>query len=192
MKRIACIAVALCAVLLACSEAPLGKPEDSKVDHRLDGLWVRQEKPGGQYEAWLVVPFDDRVQCAVLSTFSIVGGEPELEGAVTMRGWLTPIAGAQFISLEPIAQMLPDYEDDRGWINARLTFRDDGTLIAEMLDYDNTSLRKEKDPVVLARRVERDIGDPSLFDEPITYRRADRSNPVEKEIRKILLGEPKD
>jgi hypothetical protein len=192
MQRILLIATTLALLLLACYEAPLSRPEQSRVEHRLDGLWVVQEKPGAQYDTWLIVPFDERVDCMVSTTYSIVDGELKLEGATTWRGWVTSIAGEAFISLEPVAQMLADHEGETGWLNARLTFRDDGTLVVEGLEYEYKDLRHVKDPDELARRVERDIRDAALFSKPVIYHRADRANPIEKKIRQQLLGEGKN
>lgn len=186
MKRIACIAVALCAVLFACYEAPLGKPENSKVDHRLDGLWITQD--GAEIQAWLVVPFDDHVDCVVAAKFSIVDGKPVIGRSDTMRAWITPLAGASFITLEPIAQMLPEYKDEKIWFNARLTFRADGTVDAETLEYEYKGLRSEKDPVALARAVEANIADPALFSDPMNFHRPDPANPIEAKIRAALMG----
>jgi hypothetical protein len=181
------IAMLLCLVVLACFDAPLGNPETSRIDHRLDGVWIQQEKPGAEYMAFLIVPVDAHVHCMVSSKFS-AEGEIQPKETVAFRLWLTTIASYPFVSLEPLAQLLPDYAKKREYVSGRLTFRNDGTLGMQPLSYDYPGLRDEKDPAALMRRVEENIEDPSLLDKVIDYRHPDVSNPVEKKIRDQMMS----
>jgi hypothetical protein len=175
-----------CFVLLACLEAPLGSIAAAKIDHRLDGLWL--ETKSGKITAWMCVPVDDHIDCVVYSEFDVKDGEPKLHESLTFRAWITPIAGSTFISLEPIAQLLPEYKDKHFYYSARLDFSGSGTLEARSLDYRFKDIAHIHDADALTRFVEENARDPLLFDDPDVYHRPDPTNPAEKAIAKALLG----
>jgi hypothetical protein len=188
MRRALWTAAVCCFALLACLEAPLGSIAAAKIDHRLDGLWL--DLKSDKVTAWMCVPVDDHIDCVVYNEFYVKDGEPTLHEAVTFRAWVTSIAGSTFISLEPVAQILPEYRDKHFYYSARLDFGESGTLDVRWLRYKFKDIAHIKDADSLTRFVEENARDPLLLDEPEPYHRPDPSNAVEKAIMHALLGGP--
>jgi hypothetical protein len=181
------LTVAACLVLFACFEVPIGKPEEGRIDPRLDGLWIGHDESGGAYETWLIVPFDEHVYCLVYAQFDAEGKRnPDRGGA--MRGWITPLAGDSFISLEPVQQILPDFDRPKDYELARLSFEADGTLGVELVNYQFGGLQHAPTTAALMREIEENIHDPKLFEKRQLFRRIDASVAVEKSIRgKVMV-----
>ena len=169
-----------CLVLFACFEVPIGKPEEGRIDPRLDGLWVGHDASGGEYESWLIAPFDEHVYCLLYAQFDAEGKRnPDRGGA--MRGWITTLAGDTFISLEPIQQLLPDFDRPKDYVLARLSFG------VELVNYQFGGLQHAKTTAALMREIEENIRDPKLFEKRQTLRRIDATVAVEKSIRSKVM-----
>lgn len=188
MRRLILITVSIPLLLLACYEAPLGSPEASRIDPRLEGVWVCQDMPGGDWEAYLVAPFDEHAWCVLFEKFDARTGAIKGDDDPVFRAWTTQIAGAQFITLEPVAQLVQAYADKRVYLLARLDLAEDGGLRVQALNPEFEDLARVKDPAELLRRVEANIHDPSLFLEAQVFRRADPTDAIQKKILEHHLG----
>jgi hypothetical protein len=188
MRRLLWISTIVCLVALACFQVPLGDSARSRVDHRLDGVWLSASDSGDEYEAYFVVPFDERVDCLMLAKFEIENGELKQRVLHVARAWTTEIGAATFVSFERIAQMLPKFDGLRSFVNARLEFAPDGTLVARSLAYAKAGLRGVKSAEELTRLIAGRLDDPALFEEPVKFHRPDPANAIERKIRDHFLN----
>jgi hypothetical protein len=188
MKRFLAAVMILSLIVIACFEAPLGDPLTSKVDHRLDGVWIQAQPDGKEYGAWLAAPLDEHVYCVEIATVTVVNGVVKSERpSGVFRAWMTPIAGSQFISIEPVAHLVSNNKVKKPYFSAQLTFADDGSLLVRGLDNDFKGIGDLTDPKALAKIVEQNIADPRLFGPTQTFRRPKSDDKSENAIESCFM-----
>lgn len=96
---LALLATAL--VLASCLPVRVGDPEQSRVDARLNGIWLMEDEDNpGQF--WFFRPWDSRSWLLIVSGNDVGPGE-----ALVSKAWMTELGGKPFLVLEPAAAAPP-------------------------------------------------------------------------------------
>jgi hypothetical protein len=190
MKPRLLAALLLATIVVACFDAPLGDPKTSTVDPRLDGVWFGDaQNDGKEQPTWLVAPFDEHSYCLVASSYNLRVSRVARTNAdpSVWRVWLTPIAGSTFVTIEPIAHLLPASTVKHGYMHAELTFGADGTLTFRALNSEFKHITEITDRKELADFIAANIENPGLFLEAVSLHRRRQDNNAERKIEKALL-----
>lgn len=189
MKYLLALAVLLASMIAACTlKAPLGDPSKSVVDHRLDGVWI-VEKGASSYGACLVAPLDERTYIVTFAGYTNDKGKIQDDTATGVcRAWLTDIAGERFMTVQPVAHLVPNSGVEKSYFCARLKFELGGGLKVQALNEKFKDLKSIGDAAALERMVSANVNEVDLYHDPQSYRRCRRDNAFEKELEQRLLA----
>jgi hypothetical protein len=99
------LSLPLAAVVLflgACLPVGAGDPETSKIDARLAGTWTEVNEDGSDGDVVVLLPFDGRAYVMRSVKVDRTKGGVEIESEGLYKAWLTTIAGATFLSVQPL------------------------------------------------------------------------------------------
>jgi hypothetical protein len=112
---------ALLLTMFACLPAPVGDPENSKVDPILTGAWQGTDPDGGA-ELVLVRPWDSHTYFVQYMVQSKKDGKEE-NRLSHYKAWLTSLGGSTFMTFEPLEHfdyIAKDDNDKAWWLVARI------------------------------------------------------------------------
>ena len=112
---------ALLLVMFACLPAPVGDPENSKVDPALTGAWQGTD-PDGNAELVLLRPWDSHTYFVQYMVQSKKDGKEE-DRISHYKAWLTSLGGSTFMTFEPLERfdyVAKDENEKPWWLVARI------------------------------------------------------------------------
>jgi len=182
------VLVFLLAVVVACTlKAPLGDPSQSKIDHRLDGIWMTQKDGAAEAEVALVAPFDEHSYVIVYSKVQNDGGSPRIvERPLVLRGWITDVAGSTFLTTQPVAHLVPSNGNKKAYIVNQFAFVD-GALRLRPVNDEFKGIGNVTEAHEVQRLIAANIADASLFGEGASFRRLRTNDAFEAKLEKMLL-----
>ncbi len=87
--------------LMACVNHPVGDPERSQVDSQFVGVWQTEDAEGTKTLTF-IRPYDARTYLVGAFRYLEENGAIHPDEQYDFKAWLTPLADATFITLEPL------------------------------------------------------------------------------------------
>jgi len=165
----------LAAVLLvtfACLPAPVGDPEQSKVDPALNGAWSAQKDDDKLLV--LVRPWDARTYFIQYMENKKKDGKDENQG-LHFKAWLTTLGGQSFIVCEPIDRFdfVPgflDQNDKPFWIVGRVEVGTD-SMTFRMVNSDSPLMKDLSTREQLEAAITANVDKNELYSDAITFKK---------------------
>ena len=169
---LACAVVLLALVMIGCLPFPLGDPQHSTVDPKLQGLWYFDDADRPMLIA--IYPFDEHTYAVRSRDFRKEAGRLEPAGGALWKAWLTDVKGRTFITLDPLAQHLDAGTVEKKAYPVFQLVRDGQTIKARRVNEDFEPMKQVKNAQEEADLIAREIDNPSLYaGEPATFRHLD-------------------
>jgi hypothetical protein len=166
-------------MLSGCLSVPLGNPEQSKVDPKLEGFWAYEEEQEGMIVG--VYPFDGRAYVIDCVSFAKKDGARERKDRALYKGWITEVAGQKFMTLEPMAQRLASTTSEKKLYAVERLKLDKDTLEIRMVSDDFTPVKEATTPEALLAAIRGNLNDPALYSKDAqTFHRLDPEKDQEK------------
>jgi hypothetical protein len=169
--RIASISFALLAFIAAgCHTVPLGDPEKSAVDAKLNG-WYQADKPGTLV---FITPYDSRTSIATLYGYDLDGTAIKPQTKLTNKAWMTAVGGMDVMTfkiIDPEWDLLESPESAAArYSYYRIRKLEGGAVEATQLNTD--FLRDTKTPEELAKKIADNVKNDELWknSEPMILR----------------------
>ena len=171
---------ALMLVVMGCLKVPVGDPDNSTPDAALNGPWIMRD--GDKEQLFLIQGYDKHTHLVRFFNFKRSGDAVDLDNCGAYKGWVTQIAGVNFLTLQPLplAEAWGEKEENPVWIVGK--YHIDGPSIrysmikpdAEMIK--NVATRQEAEAVIAAN-----ANNAALFGDSLAIRKASQD-----EARQII------
>lgn len=170
MIRLSIVAsLVACALWISgCLPFPLGAPETSKLDPKIEGYWFNKQDEDKQTLVSLF-PYDNHTYVLQWVDFKKSGDEFVPTSIQIFKAWLTPVKNAQFITMEPLAQRLASSASDKKWYYvSRLVPEGDGLLV-KPVDTDFKPFENVKSAEDVMAVIQQNLDDPKLYSSNPTH-----------------------
>ena len=161
---------AACAMWVSgCLPFPLGSPETSKMDPSIAGYWL--SKPEDDKQTLIsIFPYDSHTYVLNWTEFTRGdSGQMEPSSIQLEKAWLTPLANARFITLEPLAMRMPGIEAQKKvYVVARLIQDGDGVLVRPV-DPDFKGFENIHSSKDVADVIKENLNNPKLYSDNTTH-----------------------
>jgi len=177
------LSIPLAALLLttyACLPAPVGDPEQSKIDDKLVGAWQSEPDKDGSSWVALLRPWDKRTYYL---TFLNAGKKDDATGHMHLKAWLTKIGDATFLTAEALDDLdfaFPKQKDDaakndKTWIVGRVDLKDD-TLTFRRVNEKSWIVKDLTTRDKIEAAIKAQVDNNELYAEAQVYKRIPREN----------------
>jgi hypothetical protein len=161
------VLVLVALAIAGCLEVPLGDPEQSRVDPKFVGHWMKRDDIG-EVTILAAQPYDAR-------TYHVIqyGAKPDPAGAferggeMIFKAWLTDVAGKTFVTMQVLGQ-----ESDTPYMVVRLELADDALECRGIKPgfVKENGVKNESD---LRKLIEANLDNLDMYEDPQTYFKAD-------------------
>jgi hypothetical protein len=162
-------AVLLVALGIAgCLEIPLGDPEQSKVDPKFVGTWMKRDDASGEVTLISAGPYDARTYHVMqYAAKPDPGGAWERGGEMIFKAWLTDVGGQTFVTMQVLGE-----ESDTPYMVVRLELADD-RLEARGIKPGFVKENGVKNESDFRKLIQANLDNLEMYEEPQTYFKAD-------------------
>ena len=172
--------------LASCLPVPLGDPDKSKVDSKLNGFWIDVDdaNSGNMY---VIAPFDSH--CYVVQAVAYTKKDDHYETkSSAWRAWITELKGSRFMTLQPIAHLAdPAFPNDKYYPTAKIVL-ESGKLIYKGLEPNYSKFKDLKDSAQLAQIIQENREDSKMYvEKESTLRRMNASVESDAILMKLAM-----
>ena len=159
--------------IVACLPVPVGDPEKSKVDQKLVGGWLAKTDDA-ERELYVVRAFDARAYLVQGFNYKETNGVVEAKAAGLLKGWLTDLGGAQFITLQPLPAEEPlgfaDKDAKQTWEVMKLEWKG-AELTVRPVNGDCDLLKDVKTQAEAEKVITANVANDKIYDKAGVFRK---------------------
>jgi hypothetical protein len=181
---------ALLLVMFACLPAPVGDPENSKVDPAIAGAWTATDDDGREVLV-LARPWDTHTYYVEYMSQSKKDGKDD-NSVMHLKAWLTTLGGSTFMTFEPLDRLnyVSKEDDDKAWwFVARLEVTPDSIKVRP-INQDSALVKDLDTREKLEEAITKNVNDDTLYSKEITFQKiaaSGKATDAEKQMIKDAL-----